>query len=58
MVDGTIAQRQAGNGTLPIELCTGAGRKLSAREPSLKFDARKCNRKPYQTLAAKEQNFS
>lgn len=58
MVDGTIAQRQAGNGTFPIELCTGAGCKLSASEPNFKFDARKRNRKPYQTLSAKEQNFS
>lgn len=57
MVDGTIAQGQTGNGTLPIEFCTSARRKLSACEPSLKPDAWKRSRKPHQTFSTEEQNF-
>ena len=58
MVDGTVAQGQTSNGTLPIEFRTSVRRKLSACEPSLESDAWKRSRKYHQTFSAEEQNLS
>lgn len=40
MVDGTPASRQARDGTVPIEFCTGSREQLCPREQSYKSDAR------------------